>query len=66
MFPMNVFRIASGASQAFAPSSSVLDPTLDEAVEEYRRAKSYRGSATVLGLVVGGALGLSVLVLRGR
>lgn len=64
--PTNVFRIATGASQAFAPAISFLDPTPDEAIEEYRRAKSYRSSAPALGFVAGGAIGLALFMLRGR
>ena len=62
----HLFRMAAGASQAFAPATSALDPTTDEAIEEHRRAKSYRDSAPLIGVVVGGAVGLSLLALRAR
>jgi hypothetical protein len=59
----NVLQFATGATNAFAPGLG-LDPTRIEAVEAYRRAKSYRENAMWIGLAVGGALGASLILLR--
>lgn len=60
----NVLQLAAGAPNAFAPASTSLDPLPVEAVEAYRRAKRYRDNSMMIGLAVGGALGLSFLLVR--
>jgi predicted trehalose synthase len=59
-FAPNVMQFASGAGDAFAPALTSLEPTLAEAAEEHRRAKSYRESAWLLGGAAGIAVGLLV------
>ncbi len=60
----NVMHLVGNAGTAFAPASAAIEPTPAEAVEEYRRAVSYRNDARLLGLAVGGAAGLLLFAFR--
>lgn len=66
MFAVSPMNLVAGATHAFAPALSGLEPTREEAMEEYARARTYRRDAFFLGVVGGGALGLLFLLGRRR
>jgi hypothetical protein len=59
-----VMQIAQSAGGAFAERTSAIDPTPEEAGEEYRRAKAYREAAPLIGGLLGGVVVILVVLRR--
>jgi hypothetical protein len=60
----NITHVAASAGNTFAPATAALEPSVVEAMEEYRRAKRYRDEAVTVGVAIGAAVGLLLLASR--